>query len=88
VKRYALAGASGRALYMYAKPLVTELGEYADVVGVFDVNTIRANIVSEECGGIPVYDDFNLMLEETRADAVIVTTVDGLLASYVPHWCF
>ena len=33
MKRYALAGASGRALYMYAKPLVTELGDYADVVG-------------------------------------------------------
>ena len=83
MKRYALAGASGRALYMYAKPLVTELGEYADVVGVFDVNTIRANIVSEECGGIPVYDEFNLMLEETRADAVIVTTVDGFHHEYI-----
>ena len=41
-ERYALAGASGRALYMYAKPLVTELGDYADVVGVFDVNRIQS----------------------------------------------
>ena len=83
MKRYALAGASGRALYMYAKPLVTELGDYADVVGVFDVNRIRANIISEECGGIPVYDDFDLMLEETRPDAVIVTTVDGFHHEYI-----
>ena len=50
--------------------------DYTDVVGVFDVNRIRANIISEECGGIPVYDDFDLMLEN-RPDAVIVTTVDG-----------
>lgn len=83
MKKYVLAGASGRALYMYAKPLATELKDYAHLVGVFDVNGKRARIVSEECGNIPIYDDFDAMLKETRPDAVIVTTVDCYHHEYI-----
>ncbi len=82
-KRYAFAGASGRALHMYAKPLSAELKDYADLVGIYDVNPVRAGIVSEACGGIPVYGDFDRMLEEAKPDAVIVTTVDRFHHEYI-----
>jgi predicted dehydrogenase len=82
-KRYAFAGASGRAWHMYAKPLATELKDYADLVGIYDVNSVRAGIVSESCGGIPVYRDFDQMLKEANPDAVIVTTVDRFHHEYI-----
>ena len=68
---------------MYAKPLATELKDYAQLVGVFDVNKVRANILSKECGGVPVYDDFDIMLKEAQPDAVIVTTVDCFHHEYI-----
>lgn len=83
MKKYVIAGASNRGLYMYAKPLVTELKDYAQLVGVFDVNMVRANILSKECGGVPVYDDFDIMLKEAQPDAVIVTTVDCFHHEYI-----
>jgi len=62
---------------MYAKPIVDSLSEYAEVVGVFDVNHLRANALKKESGvDCPFYDDFDRMLSETKADAAIVTTVD------------
>lgn len=42
---------------MYAKPLYTDFKDCAELVGVYDINSVRANILSEECGNIPVYDD-------------------------------
>lgn len=82
-RKYALAGASSRALFMYAKPLVTELKDYAEVVGVYDINPIRARILSEECNGIPVYDSFDRMIKDGGPDAVIVTTVDRFHHEYI-----
>ncbi|HHW48619.1 MAG TPA: Gfo/Idh/MocA family oxidoreductase [Clostridiaceae bacterium] len=83
MKRYAFAGASGRARYMFATPLFTELKEYAELVGVYDVSSARARLISMECGNIPVYDSFERMLDETRPDVVIVTTVDRFHHEYI-----
>jgi hypothetical protein len=44
VKSYVLVGASIRALGMYAKPLVNDFSDCAKVVGVFDINPLRADI--------------------------------------------
>ncbi|MEM3694133.1 MAG: Gfo/Idh/MocA family oxidoreductase [Candidatus Bathyarchaeia archaeon] len=82
-KRYALAGASSRALFMYAKPLSTELKDYAELVGVYDINPLRAKILSEECGGIQVYDSFEKMMQDAKPDATIITTVDRFHHEYI-----
>ena len=68
---------------MYAKPLATELKDFAEIVGVYDVNPVRANHLSRECGDIPVYDDFDEMLRDRRPDTAIVTTVDRYHHSYI-----
>lgn len=82
-KKYALAGASTRAFYMYAKPLTTSLKDYAEIVGVYDVNRVRAGILSKENGNIPVYDSFEGMIAEGKPDAVIITVVDAFHHEYI-----
>lgn len=37
MKKYVLVGASGRALYMYAKPLKEQFADCAKIVGIFDI---------------------------------------------------
>ncbi len=77
VKRYALVGASGRATYMFAKPMVETFGESAEVVGVFDTNPLRIDALKELSGAVaPSYTDCDKMLAETKPDAVIITTMD------------
>ena len=76
MKRYAFAGASGRAVGMYARPIADRFRHTAQVVGVFDINQTRARLLAGVCGNPPVYADFDAMLRETKPDCVIVTTVD------------
>ena len=40
--RYVLAGASSRALHMYALPVVERYRDTARLVGIFDINLTRA----------------------------------------------
>jgi predicted dehydrogenase len=83
MKKYVLAGASSRALHMYALPIVNDFSDHARLCGIFDINLTRANYISRECGGVPVFDKFDQMLEQTVPDAVIVTTVDRFHHEYI-----
>jgi predicted dehydrogenase len=83
MKRYAFAGASGRALGMYAKPIHERFSDTAQMVGVYDINPVRSNLLSNVCGGVPVYNDFDEMIRQGRPDAVIVTTVDRFHHEYI-----
>lgn len=82
-KKYAFAGASSRAYYSYAKPLVDKYADISEIAGIYDINRGRSEIISENCGNIPVYDDFDKMLETAKPDSVIVTTVDAYHSDYV-----
>jgi predicted dehydrogenase len=83
MKTYALAGASSRGLYMYGKGITERFHNTARLAGVYDVNSIRANLLSRECGGVPVYDSFEAMIAGARPDCVIVTTVDRFHHEYI-----
>lgn len=83
MRKYAFAGASGRALSMYARPMRQDYAGCAEPVGVFDPNVVRARLVAEAAGGVPAYDDFGRMLRETRPDSVIVTTMDRYHDVYI-----
>ena len=71
MKRYVLAGASGRVLGT-TRAIVGRYRDAATLLGVYDPNTVRACYVSQQCGGVPAYADFDEMLEETKPDQVIV----------------
>ena len=83
MKTFAFAGASGRALGMYALPIHKDFQETAKIVGVFDINQHRARLLSEQTNGAPVFADFVAMISQTRPDCVIVTTVDRYHHEYI-----
>ncbi|MFD0670763.1 Gfo/Idh/MocA family protein [Cohnella sp. GCM10027633] len=82
-KKYALIGTGHRGYTMFAKPLHEKFSDVAEFVGVCDPNRVRAEYVSEKCGGVPVYDDFDDMLARSGADTVIVTTIDSTHHEYI-----
>lgn len=82
-KKYALAGASARAYHSYAGPLTEKYSGNCELVGIYDINRGRSEIISKNCGNIPVYDDFDEMLTKAKPDSVIVTTVDAYHSDYL-----
>lgn len=83
MKTYVIAGAGSRALYMFAKPMVTEWKDRIRVAGVYDLNPKRSELLSKECGGIPVYRDFQEMLAQAKPDVVLVATADHTHHHYI-----
>jgi predicted dehydrogenase len=84
VKKYVIAGAGSRGLYMYAIPLVRDFADAAKLVGVYDVNSKRSELLSREVGGsVTVYRNFEEMLQAARPDTVIITTVDRYHHEYI-----
>lgn len=84
MKKYAIAGASSRGKFMFAEPIFKEYGDVAKIVGVYDINHKRSEILKREAGGdFPVYASFEEMLDESRPDVVIVTTVDRYHHEYI-----
>ena len=68
----------------YGKPICEKFQDCAQLVGLCDINPKRVKYVSEHLpGSVPAYTDFDQMLDETRPDTVIVTTVDRFHSDYV-----
>jgi predicted dehydrogenase len=88
--RYAIVGTGGR-LPMFLNPLVQKYKNDGELVGLCDINPGRVeyynNKLEAELGyhRVPGYhaDDFDKMIQETRPDVVIVTTVDAFHDKYV-----
>lgn len=82
-KSFALVGASNRGLYMYALPMATQFKDSVTFAGIYDINRGRADYVSDLCGGVPVFDDFDELLSRTSPDCVIVATSDYVHSRYI-----
>ncbi len=65
------------------QPIVQRFSDTAQLVGIYDINPVRANYLSRECGGVPVFSDFDTMIRQARPDCVIVTTVDRFHHEYI-----
>ena len=89
-KRYVIVGTGVRA-YLYIKALVGKFKDVGELAGFCDVNQTRMNFhnqyIQEEDGHppVPTYkaEDFDRMVHETRADIVIVCTIDRLHHKYI-----
>lgn len=88
-RRYAIVGVGGRS-YLYLMALTGAHRDEGELVGLCDSNPgrlARAVAVAARRGApdLPTYDpgDFERMLEETKADAVIVTSPDYTHADYI-----
>ncbi len=83
-RRYALIGASGRSVFMFGQPLKTRFSDIAEIVGIMDVNPLRAAAVKEMAGlDCPIFTDFAEMVTATKPDCGIVTTVDRYHHEYI-----
>ncbi len=77
MKKYVQVGTGYRGMVAYARPMVQEYGDCAELCGVYDINPKRAKYLSEFVGKeIPVYTDFDDMLTKVKPDVVIITTRD------------
>ena len=83
-KRYALIGVGGRGFGMFARPIVEDFGDVADLVGLCDVNQHRLDLANSRLSSdIPMFTDLPAMLAAVRPDVVIVSSVDATHARFV-----
>lgn len=80
-KRYAVVGAGSRGLGMFARPLLRDLSDCAELVGLCDLNPLRlANAARELApltpGELPTFTSLAEMLATVAPDALIVATMD------------
>jgi Predicted dehydrogenases and related proteins len=84
MKKYAFAGASYRGFYMYADNLSKHFEDCAQIVGIFDPNQKRCEFYVKELGkNIGIFSDFDTMIQKSKPDIVIVTTVDRYHHEYI-----
>ena len=82
-RRYALVGTGERGAEMFLGPVTGRYADVAEIVGVYDVNPIRAAAVARHFGELDVFGSFDRMLGETRPDSVIVTSKDSTHDRYI-----
>lgn len=82
MKRYVLVGTGHRAHEMFIRPIKQDFDGRADIVGIYDINPIRAAYIAKKFG-IRQFGSFDEMLDAIRPDGVIVTTRDCNHHEYV-----
>jgi predicted dehydrogenase len=84
IKTYAIVGCGGRALAMFARPLVEKFSRTAKLVGLCDINPGRLDLFNRKLKtNIPTFTKFEPMVEQTRPNVVIVCTKDVLHHKYI-----
>ena len=89
-KRYVQVGTGGRARFFY-EAIASTYKETSELVGFCDLSQTRMDyankVISQSHGHAQVptyaYQDFERMLDETKPDFVIVTTVDRNHHDYI-----
>lgn len=77
-KRYALVGTGHRGTGMWGKDLVTKYSNEIKFVGMCDSNSKRVLVGKELIGAdCPTFTNFDEMLEKTKPEILMVTTVDS-----------
>ena len=83
-KRYVLAGASGRAFSMFAKPITEKFNDVAELTGIFDINMTRAEYFRKNAAPqARLYRDFDEMMNTEKPDVLIVATIDRYHHEYI-----
>src|SRR5690554_3014330 len=89
-KRFVAVGTGGR-VPMFIDPIARDYPHTAELVGLCDPSETRMRYhqkrLQESYGyhEVPIYpiEDFDRMIEETKPDSVIVTTVDAFHHEYI-----
>lgn len=89
-KKYVQIGLGGRARFYY-ESIASDYKDTSELVAFCDVSKVRmdyANKIIHEKYGHPIvptyfYNDFEKMLEDTKPDYVLVTSVDRTHHDYI-----
>lgn len=77
-RRVAMVGTSTRGISMWGIPVLEEFGNLVEFVGLCDINPGRVETAKKLMKlNCRTYTDLGKMLQETKPDLLIVTTVDG-----------
>jgi predicted dehydrogenase len=77
-KRLALVGTGVRGISFWGRSLVENYGDRLEFVGLCDINPGRAAYAKEYMGvDCPTFTNFEEMMDKTKPDMLIVTTVDA-----------
>jgi predicted dehydrogenase len=84
MKKYVIAGCSGRAIGMFAQPIQKTFSKDAELVGLFDPNHKRIEYYNSQLDSrVNGYTDFNKMMKTEKPDCVIVATIDSHHHTYI-----
>jgi predicted dehydrogenase len=83
-KRLAIVGTGIRAIDTWGRSVVQNYSDCLEFVGLADTNPGRAQFAKKYIGvDCPVYTDFETMVQQTKPDTIIVTTVDAFHDRYI-----
>jgi predicted dehydrogenase len=84
-RRYAIVGTGDRASGMWGRDLVSKYPDLLEFVGLCDKNPKRALVARDFIGvpHCPTFTNFDEMIEKTRPNLLMVTTVDGFHHEYI-----
>ncbi len=83
-RRYAIVGTGMRGTSMWGQPLVGRYGDILEFVGLCDVNPLRVAAGKKKIGvDCPTFTSLDEMLDRTKPDLLMVTTVDATHAACI-----
>ncbi len=79
-----MVGTGERGIQTWGKPVVDECSDVVEIVGLCDINGLRAKAAQGLIGTkAPAYVDFEKMIAETKPDLVVITATDAAHCRYV-----
>ncbi|MDR2474736.1 MAG: Gfo/Idh/MocA family oxidoreductase [Bacteroidales bacterium] len=82
--RLAMIGTGHRGTGMWGKDLLQDYSSFMEFVGLCDINPGRVETGKQLIGAnCPTFTDFEKMMQETKPDVLIVTTVDSTHDQFV-----
>jgi predicted dehydrogenase len=83
-KRLAMVGTGHRGTGMWGTSVLASYGDIVEFVGLCDINPGRAETAKKMLGvSCPTFTNFEQMIEKTKPETVIVTTVDGTHHTFI-----
>src|SRR5258706_15711870 len=83
-RRYAIVGTGDRGSGMWGRDLVQRYPDLLEFVGLCDINAKRTLAAKTYMGvSAPTFTSFDEMIEKTRPELLMVTTVDGFHHEYI-----
>ncbi|MFL6337368.1 MAG: Gfo/Idh/MocA family protein [Pyrinomonadaceae bacterium] len=83
-RRYAIVGTGERSSGMWGRDLAQKYSDVLEFVGLCDINPKRAQAARELIGvDCPTYSNFDEMMDRSKPDLLMVTTVDGFHRDYI-----